>query len=353
MSETWILGASGRSGRAIAAELAARHMPMVLLGRNASALDDLAKTLDAEVRVVVASTVGGIAEELANSKASVVVNAIGPFTQTALPIARACAPGTHYVDIGNELPAFLALFGLHDEAVSAGRCIVPGAGWGVLATESVVLKLCEGQPPASRVRVDSMASVNSPGSLGPTLAATIMDGLTYGGRRYEGGMLKRVSPGGDRERLTLPDGRVVKTGSVPFGELEAARRASGALDVVSGFPQVVPPMVGAVMPAIAVLLSIPSVRAFATRRLARVEIPASTRNVSWAHARVAWQGGTVGEGWLRAGDAHLFLARAVAEVAVRLVRGEGRPGTFTPGAMFGANLAVAAGGEFVLDPAWA
>lgn len=38
-----------------------------------------------------------------------------------------------------------------------------------------------------------------------------------------------------------------------------------------------------------------------------------------------------------------------AEVAQRLLRGEGRPGSHTPGALFGPELAEAVGGEFVID----
>jgi short-subunit dehydrogenase len=60
MDEIWILGASSQAGRVIAAELAARQMPMVLLGRDASGLDSLAKTIGGKARVVVASSVDAI-----------------------------------------------------------------------------------------------------------------------------------------------------------------------------------------------------------------------------------------------------------------------------------------------------
>jgi hypothetical protein len=41
-----------------------------------------------------------------------------------------------------------------------------------------------------------------------------------------------------------------------------------------------------------------------------------------------------------------FTVAAAAEVAARLARGEGRPGAYTPGALFGPDLAEAAGGAF-------
>jgi len=44
-----------------------------------------------------------------------------------------------------------------------------------------------------------------------------------------------------------------------------------------------------------------------------------------------------------------FTAAVAAEVAQRLARGEGRPAAHTPGALFGPALALAAGGEFLID----
>jgi hypothetical protein len=73
------------------------------------------------------------------------------------------------------------------------------------------------------------------------------------------------------------------------------------------------------------------------------------RQHSWGHAVVTWPDGTRREGWLRAGDAMDFTASAVAETAVRLAAGEGEPGASTPAALFGAELAVAAGGTLLLD----
>lgn len=37
--------------------------------------------------------------------------------------------------------------------------LVTGAGFGMLATESVVLKLCQDRPTPDRVRTDALASV--------------------------------------------------------------------------------------------------------------------------------------------------------------------------------------------------
>ena len=347
--DIWVLGATGRSGRVIASELASRGLAMTLLGRDTETLRQAAQGLGTEVGTLAASTIEEMAAAISRRNPRVVINTIGPFTSTAIAIVNACPPGTHYLDIGNELPAFLSLLAMNDELAQTGRCVVPGCGWGVLGTESVVLKLCEGRPAAVKVRVDSVAAVKASGPLGFTLAQTIVEGITYGGRRYRGGKLTRALAGDDQEEFSLPDGSAAVTRLIASGELEAARRASQASDVVAGFPAVPGGLVRFLIPAMGSLLSIPVLRRYATARLAKLVPPPSKIEVSWARARVEWPSGLVRIGWLRAGDGYEFLAKASAGVAQRLLNGEGRPGCFTPGALFGSQLAVDAGGVFLLD----
>jgi len=342
------LGASGRSGRAIAAELAAKTLGMTFVGRDAETLKQSARDLGIEAGIVVANSIEDIAAAISRVKPRVVINTVGPFARTAIAIVNACPPGTHYLDIGNELSQFLPLFAINDELARTGRCVVLGAGWGVLGTESVVLKLCEGRPPAARVRVDSVAAVEASGPLGTTLAQTIVEGITYGGRRYVGGKLKRAFAGDDQEEFSLPDGSPAVTRLIASGELEAARRSSHGSDVVAAFPAVPGGLIRFAIPAIASLLAIPPVRRFAVARLAKLVAPPSKTKVSWARARVEWPDGLVRTGWLRAGDGYDFLAKVSAGVAQRLLDGEGKPGCFTPGTFFGTQLAIDAGATFLL-----
>jgi short subunit dehydrogenase-like uncharacterized protein len=382
MNEIWILGATGRSGRAIAQRLAAAGVTPVLVGRDEERLRETARQLAARAdggpdegasggaggsrgggeggtgparlpRTVVAGSVEAVAARVADGAPAVVVNTVGPFTRTAAPVLDACPPGTHYLDLANELPAVTGVLDRHERAVAAGSCLVTGAGYGVLGTESVLLKLCQGRPRPHRVRVDAVpALVDEGGAVGAALAGSLVDGLAAGGRRYADGRLVRAAVGGDVESFTLPDGVAVRTGRVPSGELEAARRASGAPNVVSGSSEIPTSRVlRAVIPVAARLLAVPALGNAAKRRLAAVTVkPGPMRREStWARARVEDADGTVREGWMRAADAMSFTSGAAAEVAVRLARGEGRPGAYTPGALFGPELAEAAGGRFILD----
>ncbi|MFI9646745.1 hypothetical protein ACIHAA_10670 [Streptomyces sp. NPDC052040] len=330
----------------------------VLVGRDPGRLRALAGTLGGTTRTMAAGSVDAAAELLARHAPAVVVHTVGPFTRTAGPVVRACPPGTHYVDLANELTAVTALLGLHEEAVATGRCLVTGAGFGVLATESVVRTLCGERFPARRVRVDAVPRGGdradpggAGGRVGAALAGSVVATLALGGRRYEGGRLVRARLGSDAGRLVLPDGSAVRTAGAPTGELEAARRAGGAPFVVAASAMVpAGRAVRALLPSAAVLLSCPVLRRAAERRLAGLRVAArgSGGEHSWARARVQDADGTVREGWLRTGGAGEFTAAVAAEVACRLARREGRPGAHTAGSLFGPELAVAAGGRFLL-----
>ena len=372
-TEVWILGGTGRSGRAIATELLSRGLSPILVGRDAARLQRAAAEHNAatqpgtRTRTVVAASIEDMAAEIQRQQPAVVINTVGPFTTTAGPIARACLTGSHYVDLANDLPAVAALLDLDQQAVAAGKTLVTGAGFGVTATESVVVQLSQqlGQQNKDapvKVRVDMVPSLAmEAGVIGEALAGTILDGFPdargrgrYEGRRYENGRLVRARIAGDPASLTLPDGTKVVTASMPLGELIAAQRASRAPNVVSASSEAPSsPAVRAVLPLATTLLAIAPVRAFARKRLAGVKLKSRERprEYSYGHARLEWPDGTIREGWLQLGDAQAFTGAVPAEITRRLLAGQGRPGAHTPAALFGSSLAEACGARYLIPAA--
>jgi short subunit dehydrogenase-like uncharacterized protein len=352
MVDVWILGAAGRVGGAVASDLAAAGASVVLVGRNGASLKALADRIGGRSRIVTSTSFEGLEAELANAGPIVVANLIGPFSETAIPTAMATAPGSSYLDLSNELPAMTGILKLDQIAVATNRCFVSGAGWGVLAAEAAVLKLCKDRPPAIRVRIDVAPFIDAPGLLGLTVAATVVDAIPVGTTIYDSGMLVRTGIGSHREILTAPDGSKIGTGAVATGDLEAARRASGAPFAIAASTMAPSaPMVRAMMPLVTALFGFKGVREFVKKRVANINVPPAKGppKPSWAHARVEWDDGTVAEVWLKAGEGMAFTAKIAAEVALRLSRNEGRPGAFTPGALFGAELAETAGAEFFIQ----
>ncbi|WP_051851703.1 saccharopine dehydrogenase NADP-binding domain-containing protein [Streptomyces sp. NRRL F-5650] len=350
--EIWILGAGGRIGSAVTANLAAQGLKPVLVGRESGGDRLREAAADFGGRVVIANGVDGIAAEITRQRPAVVFNGIGDYAATATVIARACMPGGHYVDLAADLTAVPRLLDLDQEAERAGSTLVTGAGFGVLATEAVVIRLCEDRPTPAAVRVDALASVSlSAGVVGSAFAASMVDMFATGGRRYTGGRMVASRLGSDLQNLTLPDGQQAKSAGAPSAELLAAHRASSApsVTVTTGMAPT-SLAVRTMAPLAGRLLSVAPLRRFAVGRMAKAkmkETPAPRRH-SWGHAVVTWPDGTHREGWLRAGDGMAYTASVAATVAASLARGEGRPGAYTPGALFGAGVAEQAGGEILL-----
>ena len=357
-NEVWILGGAGRSGRVIAAELVRRGITPVLTGRDAIRLAAAAEQAGGG-RTLVAASVDELAGQIRRQQPAVVINTIGPFATTAVPILQACLPASHYLDLANDVAAVSAVLAANDQAIAAGRTVLTGAGFGVTATESVVVALCQDQPTPARVRVDMVPSLaGEAGPLGDALAGSLLDGLPgvpgggrYQGRRYEHGRLVPARLGGDVAHLKLPDGTEVTTAALPLGELIAAQRASGAPSVIAASSEgPSAPAIRAILPVATALLQLAPVREFAKKRLARVELKAHARprDHSYGHAVVTWPDGTTREGWLRLGDAQAFTGAVPAEIAYRLLAGQGRPGAYTPAALFGPTLAESCGADYLL-----
>jgi hypothetical protein len=238
-------------------------------------------------------------------------------------------------------------------ASARGSVWVAASGFGVLATESALLTAIGDRGAPVAVRVDGVASVSSEaGIVGEALAHSIVDGFGAPGSEVRGGVRVRARVGGSAETITTPDGDRVTTGSFPSGDLLAAWRVSDAERVVSASAFVPTGTAAAIaVGAIQLLARIPGVTRFIAGRVAaRPTRPAPRpREHSWARGRAVWADGTSRTAWFRAGDGMDFTVAAVAEVARRLARGEGRPGAWTAGALFGPDVAEAAGASFVLE----
>jgi short subunit dehydrogenase-like uncharacterized protein len=100
---------------------------------------------------------------------------------------------------------------------------------------------------------------------------------------------------------------------------------------------------------VSALLAVRPIRATAQRLIDRMRLtpPVKAGDVSWAYARLEWADGTRREAWLRTGEGYAFTARVAALGARQLGNGSTPRGAFTPGALFGADMARQAGGTIV------
>jgi saccharopine dehydrogenase (NAD+, L-lysine-forming) len=315
-NDVLLLGAAGNSGRLIAAELAARRLSVRLAGRRRGPLEDLARELAAggattSVRDVDISDAASLADAIAG--VGVVLSTIGPFARQAGPVIDAClAAGVSYVDIANEWAAVRGLLDRDEQARAHAVTLVTGAGFGPAATETLVLRLVDQMgtvPDLVRVAAAAEVTRQSDGvrqtfqeSLSQGVAITYRDGQVA---REDFGRGATVLAFGGAQRQMLPG---------PVGDLETARLASGAANVVAYVAN----------PAAA-----PS---------------SGTGSCTWAEA--TGPGGQTATAELRAGEGVRATAAIAAETA-RRVRAGAKPGAWTPGQLFGAALVTDATGARV------
>jgi saccharopine dehydrogenase (NAD+, L-lysine-forming) len=315
-SEVLLLGAAGNSGRLIAAELAARGMSLRLAGRRRGPLEDLARALAADgattdVRTVDISDEASLAKAIAG--VGVVLSTIGPFARQAGPVIDAClAAGAPYVDIANEWAAVRSLLDRDEQARAHGVALVTGAGFGPAATETLVLRLVEqmGMTP-SLVRVAAAAGVTRRSD---GVRQTIQESLAQGvAVTYRDGQVVREALGAGGAVLTFGGAqRQMLPG--PVGDLETARLASGAANVM------------AYMPGPAAHSS-------------------GTSSYTWAE--VTGVGGQTVTAELHTGEGVCATAAIAAETTQRVLAGV-KPGAWTAGQLFGAALVTDATGAQVI-----
>ena len=314
-SDVLLLGAAGNSGQLIAAELAARRLSVRLAGRRHGPLEDLARALAAEgaatdVRIVDVGDAASLAEAIAD--AGVVLSTIGPFARQAAPVIDAClAANVSYVDIANEWPAVRGLLDRDEQARAHGVTLVTGAGFGPAATETLVLRLVEQMavtPDLVRVAAAAGVAHQSDG-----VRQTIQESLSQGvALTYRDGQLVREALGSGAVVLTFGGAqRQMLPG--PVGDLETARLASGAANVVA-------------------YIANPASR------------NAGTDSYTWAEV-VGPDGQAVTAG-LRTGEGVRATAAIAAEVTRRVLAGA-EPGAWTAGQLFGAALVADATGAQV------
>src|SRR5690606_21833381 len=141
-------------------------------------------------------------------------------------------------------------------------------------------------------------------TMGQALSDTIIEAFSASGQRVVGGRLAPAPLGSAARALALPDGSTVTTGAWHSGDLAAARRISGAPEIIAATTEVpTGRAVRAMLPAARALLRMKALRLFAARRLAavRFEERAMPRPSTWGHASAEWSDGRTQEAWLRAG----------------------------------------------------
>lgn len=200
---SWLLyGATGFTGRLVAAEAASRGHNVILAGRNGDRLAQMAGELDVGYRVF---DMGAARDTIDKGLTGVrlVLNCAGPFSLTASTLAQAAMrTGAHYLDIAGEVADHRTLYRLDDRAKEAGVMLLPGVGFGILPGDCLAWYLKERQADAVTLTLAFCAGASaSHGTL-----ATLLESLQQSGFVRRNGQLVSAEPGSESRSIDFGPG---------------------------------------------------------------------------------------------------------------------------------------------------
>lgn len=306
---SWLIyGANGYTGELVARLAVRRGKRPVLAGRSADRIAPLAAELGLEHRAF------GLDEPAALRRGldgiSVVAHCAGPFLATARQMALACCDtGAHYLDITGEIDVFEQLHELGPRAAEAGVVLLPGAGFDVVPTDCLALKVATALPGAGTLELAFLAGTGP--SRGTTRTAVAM--LREGGRARINGVITPVPARWRSVRADFPSGpRTVS--AVPWGDVSTAYYSTGIPNITTYTPT--PPGGG----MLTTLLRFPLAAAAAELLAGQVRGPGSVRRAR-GHAEVwarATHGSRTAIATLTTPNPYDLTADSVVRAAVRL-----------------------------------
>jgi short subunit dehydrogenase-like uncharacterized protein len=148
-----VYGATGYTGRLVAAELERRGADFVLAGRNPAKLDALAAELAGKPPTAAVSLDDPAALRELLAPCAAVIACAGPFTLHGEPVVAAAADaGIHYLDTTGEQPFIQRVFQAYGpRAEAAGSALVPAMGFDYVPGDMLASLTAEGMGPLDEV----------------------------------------------------------------------------------------------------------------------------------------------------------------------------------------------------------
>jgi short subunit dehydrogenase-like uncharacterized protein len=213
-----IYGAYGYTGELIVSQAIQLGLKVIVAGRNATKLASIANQFQVEQRVF---SVENTFENLKD--VALVLNCAGPFSETALSMAKACIrQKVHYLDITGEIDVFKACHALDQEAKQAGVLLLPGVGFDIVPTDCLANLLHEKLPKA--IRLDLAFSFGTAMSIGT--AKTSAAGIGKGGLIRQNHQIVSVANAFKSKKVAFQN-KTQWCASIPWGDVFTSGISTG------------------------------------------------------------------------------------------------------------------------------
>ena len=222
MDKTFLIyGANGYTGELITRYAVNRGMKPVLAGRNAIAVEALAKKHHLDYRVFSLDEKDRM--DAALQGVDMVLHCAGPFSITSRPMAEACIRNKkHYTDISGEIAVFEAMAALDQRAKDAGVMLMSGVGFDVVPTDCLARHLKDRLPSATHL----VLAFYGLGRLSHGTQATMTMNVGNGGAIRKDSKIARVPAAWKTREIDF--GGTEKTGvTIPWGDVATAYYSTG------------------------------------------------------------------------------------------------------------------------------
>jgi short subunit dehydrogenase-like uncharacterized protein len=334
-----VYGATGYTGRLVAAEAARRKLEVVLAGRDRARVEAIAEPLGLGALAVSLGDDRGLCALVDEFDA--VLHIAGPFSATAEPMVAAClTTGTHYLDVTGEIDVFEAIARRDEAAQRRGVVLLPGVGFDVIPMDCAAVRAASRVESPQRLRV-AIAGATAGGVSRGTAKSTI-EALGGGLRVRRGGRLVSEPTGSLERRFDVGAGPM-RAVALPLADVVTAWHSTGIPDieaymVVSGsFPRLL-----RLSRHFEPLLRLQVVQDFLKRRADEAPEGPTARDTDGVRttivAEVEGPRGTRAKVLAETPAPYVFTAVGALECARRVAAGEAAPGFQTPARAFGAEL---------------
>jgi short subunit dehydrogenase-like uncharacterized protein len=246
-----LYGATGYTGKLVAAELHRRKIDTVVAGRSRAKLDSMVETLGltgAQVRTADVDDPAGLADVLDGCDG--VINCAGPFTFFGEQVVRAAiTAGCQYVDTTGEQGYMQRIFDdCHEDARRAGVAVVPAMGFDIVPGDVIAHLTAAGVEPLEKMTIAYRTA-----GFGVTRGTmhSALEILSGGDLVYEGGTWSPAGPMGRAGSVVFPgESKPAATMRFPGGEIVTVPRhvKTQRLEVLMDAQSFVPGPLGKLTP---------------------------------------------------------------------------------------------------------
>ena len=200
-SNLLIYGVTGALGGLVSALAADAGLPHLAAGRDLERVEAHADRLLVPGRTFSLSDPAKVDRGLAG--VAVLLNAAGPFAETAPALVEACLRGgVHYLDLATEVNDLETVRRLDARAREAGVMLLPGLGFGMVPADAMAARLRRRLPDAVRLRL----AFETAGGLPAGALERLRRRLGSPGFRRLDGELVAAAPAAQRRTVDLGGG---------------------------------------------------------------------------------------------------------------------------------------------------